>query len=148
MKQEKYLRVTGAWTIAAIAAAIPFMVSCSAGGGADGKSAEATEVASSSAALTTRVVPDRWIVVLKKGVAQLGITGKGVTDIASAMNSQYGGTVVRTYQYALEATSIHPERCKYLSHDGRQLRHPTTNSRPASVRECLPVRTSESCCQI
>jgi len=106
MKQEKYLRVTGAWTIAAIAAAIPFMVSCSAGGAAEGKSAEGTEVASSSAALTARVVPDRYIVVLKKGVAQLGITGKGVTDIASAMNSQYGGTVVRTYQYALEGFAL------------------------------------------
>src|SRR4051812_18564165 len=95
MKHGKQPRVGSWWAIAAITMAIPLVVSCSAGSGADGTTGEG--VANTSSAVTSNVVPDRYIVVLKKGTAQPGITGRGVPDIAAAIQTQFGGTVVRTY---------------------------------------------------
>jgi subtilisin family serine protease len=105
MKYAKYLSVARTWAARAIALTIPFVVSCSAGGGSEG-SANDEVMTSTSSALTGKVVPGRYIVVLKKGVAQPGITGQAVPDVASAMEAQYGGTVIRTYQYALEGFAL------------------------------------------
>jgi len=104
MKHGKQPRVGSWWAIAAITMAIPLVVSCSAGSGADGTTGEG--VANTSSAVTSNVVPDRYIVVLKKGTAQPSITGRGVPDIAAAIQTQFGGTVVRTYQYALEGFAL------------------------------------------
>jgi len=106
MKYAKYLCVGRAWAAASVMAAMPFMVSCSAGSGSDDSVSNEGVTKTSSAALTAQVVPGRYIVVLKKGVAQASVAGQAVPDIASAMQTQYGGTVLRTYQYALEGFAL------------------------------------------
>lgn len=58
------------------------------------------------AALSADVVPDRYIVVLKKGIAQKGVAGHSVPDVAAALRAQYGGTLVRSYEHALEGFVI------------------------------------------
>jgi len=120
MKREKYLRLSGAWAAAAITVAIPLMVSCSAGGGSAGVESDEA-LGSTSAAVSANVVPNRYIVVLKKGAAQRGVTGKAVPDVATAMSAQFGGKVITTYQYALEgfAVDLPPASLAGLKADSR-----------------------------
>lgn len=52
------------------------------------------------------IIPNRYIVVLKSGVAQRNIAGGRVSDIASTLSSAHSGKVVRTYEYALDGFVI------------------------------------------
>ena len=60
----------------------------------------------SSQRLTAETVADRYIVVLKKGVAQRGAAGRTVPDVAAALQSKFGGQVVRSYQHALHGMAM------------------------------------------
>lgn len=54
----------------------------------------------------SQVVPGRYIVVLKKGIAQKAVAGKAVRDVAAALQQSYGGKILRTYEHALEGFVI------------------------------------------
>lgn len=88
----------------AIASTIPLLAACSAGQPGGDSADEA--VSTTALAVVNNVVPDRYIVVLKPGIAQLGVAGRTVPDVAAAVRTTYGGTVVRTYQYALQGFAI------------------------------------------
>ncbi|RYZ07351.1 MAG: peptidase S8 [Myxococcales bacterium] len=60
---------------------------------------EPSEVAGTS---SSALVADRYIVVLKRGAAARGVSGRAVPDKARAMAAKRGGRVLRTYEHALE----------------------------------------------
>jgi subtilisin family serine protease len=70
--------------------------------GEDAASIAIESVRSGRAFAATQAVNDRYIVVLKKGIVQRGVAGQTVPDVAASMQQQFGGTLVATYQYALE----------------------------------------------
>jgi subtilisin family serine protease len=45
---------------------------------------------------------DRYIVVLKRGLAQKAVAGRTVADMAGNLQQQYGAKVLKTYEHALE----------------------------------------------
>lgn len=52
--------------------------------------------------VSSQLVADQYIVVLKKGVAARGLRGRSVPDKARALAAERGGRVLRTYEHALE----------------------------------------------
>jgi len=83
------------------------------------------QVSSASAGLTSqasaKVVPNRYIVVLKSGVAQKSVVGQSVPDIALSIQQRHGGTVLTTYQYALDGVvmDLSPDVLQTVKADSR-----------------------------
>ena len=83
------------------------------------------QVSSASPGLTSqasaKVVPNRYIVVLKSGVAQKSVAGQSVPDIALSLQQRHGGTVVTTYQYALDGLvmDLSPDVLQSVKADSR-----------------------------
>ena len=100
----------------ALAGAICVQAAC------DGQDlASSPEEARNAHAALTPAPADQYIVVFKKGVVQQGVTGLAAPDIASTLGQQYGGAVLRTYQYALQgaAMTIPASRLAAMKADSR-----------------------------
>jgi aqualysin 1 len=73
----------------------------------EGRNLSASESARSAArAEAAAAVKDRYIVVLKGGVARRGVAGQAVPDIAATLGQRHGGKPFQTYEHALEGFAM------------------------------------------